>query len=458
MYRYIVKILLALALAVLIYSLGVPGCSPTGFMNVETVSCEEFSSVFQVESCMKVSGETAPEKDRTEEEPEDEISNVFDKDPRDKDWTERSDKDWTPREKTPLKDLLEFDYTISLGKVDIIFVIDNSSSMAMEHRSLADQFDSFLSDLKNVDYHIAVITTDISRSPDNPVRNAIYQDGKFLPIGRRIFLRNENIGGKPSSDVKSGFQRAVERKETIACDDTSAKRSSGGSRADDFHRRLNPRRSLRCPSHDERGTYALNEALRNPTHRAFFRADAHLIVVILSDEDIRSGEEYRNQYGNEIYALEDLDKPEVLIENLYNRFPLKSVRFFPIIIDPGDGHCFDEQYASRAGGEGSGRGYYGVEYARLAEDQGLRRYGNLLEGKVISICDRNYGSQLSNIAVDATTAKVPLPCGNPYSVALYIDGDRTRIDYSIEERTLVIEPGEVRLTADLRLKVRCEAE
>ena len=46
------------------------------------------------------------------------------------------------------------------GKVDILFVIDNSKSMEMEQRVLARQFDSFLARFQKLDYHIAIITTD----------------------------------------------------------------------------------------------------------------------------------------------------------------------------------------------------------------------------------------------------------------------------------------------------------
>ena len=381
--------------------------------------------------------------------------------PRERDDGPRERDSYSPRPpEPPPKDLIKFDYTVSLGQVDIIFVIDNSSSMAIEHQSLAKQFNTFLNAIKNADYHIAVITTDISSSSGNSVRNAYYQDGKFIPIGRRVYLRNENLGGKASSSVLEEFKRAIVRKETERCDTSNQPTRSSGKYDDLWE--LDEDASIECPSHDERGTYALNLALRNQKHQSFFRPKAHLMVVILSDEDVRSSREhYVNQLGFEqadLYAFEDFDHPEVLVENIHNRFPFKSASFYPIIIIPRDSACLNQQNRHRSGGQGTGRGFYGVEYDRLAKaQQELTRYGNLLRGKSISICDKNYGSQLNKIAMEANTIKVSLPCGQPRNVYLYVNERRTRANYKIEARTLIIEPGKISLDANLRLAVWCDA-
>lgn len=454
MTHYIVKFLLALGLAVLVYSIGMPGCSPTQFGSLKTVSCEDFSARFTVESCEPISLLDPLQPLEQEDSPKEDGHSGQQK------------RTFTPREPSPPpKDLLEFNYRVSLGKVDIIFVIDNSSSMAKEHRSLASQFNSFLNNIRNVDYHIAVITTDISSSPKNPVRNAYYQDGKFIPIGRRVYLRNENLGHRPSSGVVEDFKRAIVREETTRCDTSKQSRSSSGNQYDDLYKQSNFNPSTRCPSHDERGTYALNLAVRNQRHRSFFRSDdAHLMIVILSDEDVRSSkEDYITQLGfdqTDHYAFEDFDYPEVLVESIKNRFPLKSFSVYPIIVIPGDSRCLNEQNRERSQGEGTGRGFYGVEYARLgkARDPALKQHGNLLKGMLISICDRNYGSQLNKVAVEANTIKITLPCGNPESVDLFVNGQRVRVSHTIEERTLIIEPGKMNLGSDIKVRVRCEAE
>ena len=433
MVHHIIKILLALGLAMLIYSIGIPGCSSTHFGSLEILSCEDFPESFNcvskpkpgfIPEVKKALDQAKKKTDRTEPVP-------------------------------PPKDYVESTYEISLGKKDIIIKVDNSSSMAIEQRSFAKQLHPLLNQIKDVDYHLAVITPDISSSPGNPVRNTYYQDGRFIPIGGRIYLRNENLGNKPSQKVIEDFKKAIVREETTRCDKHQQPRSSG-NQYDDFY---NKQESIQCPSHDERGTYALNLAIRNKLHQSFFREDAHLMVVTLTDEDIRSSEEYINQPGHEIYAFEAFDDPKVLLQNFANRFgKIKSVSFHSIIIPPGDEDCLDEQNRYRNQGEGTGRGYYGEQYARLsrAKDPELTQYGNLLKGTVISICDRNYGAQLHRVAVFANTIRVPLTCGNPKSVGLYVDGHKSRVSYQIEGRTLIMNPGKVKLNSKLKAKIICE--
>ena len=502
MAHYIVKFLVALGLAVLVYSIGIPGCSSVQFAAVKKLSCEDFSSNFAVESCTKVPDASSPfgqeepsdDRDRSDRDQDrstrdrDQDRSTRDRDQdrstrdRDQDRSTRDrDQDRSTRDRDQdrsannqrgssqparprAKDLLEFVYRVPVGRIIIIIAVDNSSSMAIEHRSFASQFGSFLSNIRNVYYHIAVITTDISSSPDNPVRNAYYQDGKFIPIGRRVYLRNENLGGNPAQSVVEAFKRAIVREETTRCDMSNQPSSPGGqSQYADLYQEGGSESSVHCPSHDERGTYALNLAIRNQRHKSFFDlSGAHIIVVVLSDEDIRSSEEYRNQLAfaqADSYAFEDFDHPEVLVESLHNRFPLKSVSFYPIIIIPGDSGCLGEQNRLRSQGHGTGRGYYGKEYYRLAmaQDLALTQHGNLLKGEAISICDRNYGSQLHRIAMEANTIRVPLPCGQPRSVDLYVNERITRVPYKIEQRTLVVEPGKMSLNSSLKLRVRCES-
>ena len=449
MFYHFLKISSAFILALLVYFVGVQqGCSPVLYGTSENMPCEEFPS--QARCQVKRASYTCEEK------PEQAHCSR----PRPKPLTPEQD---SPRRASqpkvpepPPQHYLEYTYDVSLGEVDILFVIDNSSSMAEEHRSLARQFRSFLNDLRDVRYHVAVITTDISSSPNNPNRNEWFQDGRFIPIGKRKFLRNENLGGQPSQQVIEDFKTAIEREETKRCDLKNQPRESNDKYARLYQKTQDP---VGCPSSDERGTYAINMALRNPSHRAFFRPEAHFMIVILSDEDIRSGEEFYNQPGFEAYQPEAYDEPETLVENIYNSFfeRTKTFSVHSIIIPPGDSRCLAEQNRNRARGPGSGRGYYGKEYARLSKaDRELKAYGNLLDGSVISICSRNYGYQLRRVAVSAQISRVPLPCAKPESIDLYVNGARVRSDNEIEGRTLLVKPrSDVSLSARLKVQVIC---
>ncbi len=429
MLKHIIKILAAFVVIVILYMIG---CSDTYFGSLKTVSCSDFVGVLGKSSAD--CGRIPVENPQT---PSDEIDRRF----------------------------LEFKYRIPLGKIDILFVVDNSSSMHEEHTNLAKQFKYFLDDIKYLDYRIAIITTDISSSPNNPVSGAAYQDGKFIPIGGRPFLRNSRIGSYASDRDIQSFTDVLVRPETIACDSSSGDHSASdeyyfqyGVDKPKIHSPNSP-----CPSHDERGIFALNLALENPNHSSFFRTgESHLMMVIISDEDERSSSRYianKFEEGDNSYQFEDNDYPEVLVDNVYRKFgDLKSFSFHSIIIPPGDHSCYNRQVKNSGAGSGSGRGYYGEEYARLskARDKSLLRYGNLLRGNVISICNRKYGSQLGKIALYADTTRAFLPCSNPEQIQFKVNGHNRRLSYEIEGRTLILTAGQVSLTSDLELNVICE--
>ena len=445
MIRYTVNILSVLGLAVLVYFIGIPGCSMEHmYGGLTTLSCKDMpedSNCISFIDQNPTPGGESPEG-----------------------FNRRRKMDDRPqlRTRTPQHRIKTMIYNISLGKVDILFVIDNSSSMAVEHRNIASQFERFLNKIRDVDYHIAVITTDISSSPDNPAQNKYYQDGRFIPIGGRIFLENENMGQNPSPSVINAFKQAIEREETKRCD-PKKQPSNSGSRYDQLYE--GEVSSIPCPSSDERGIYAVNRALRNTQHRSFWRNNAHLIIVIVSDEDIRSGKEYYGQPGKEMYKPEQEDTPKSLVDNFYDLFSnsmrqakTKTFSVHSIIIPPGDSDCMNKQSRFRSRGEGRGRGYYGREYARLsrADDSWLTQHGNLLEGDVISICKRSYGDQLQKVAVSAETIRLALPCATPTKYDFFVNGKKIKPRHrKIEGRTLIMEPGEIKLNSRIEAQVSC---
>lgn len=199
----------------------------------------------------------------------------------------------------------QFTYTVRVGDIDILFVNDNSGSMYVEQDKVAKRFQGFLNSLINYNYQIAMITTDISASPNNPPRavnqNGALQDGRFI-----AFPNGEKILANPSGDLMihnqniDGFKQTVRRPETLVCDNAGFNRDA-------------------CPSGDERGVYALNMALDRAENSSFFRNTGHLAVIILSDEDERSRTHCLNPNTNKwepdcpispTYALEEYDLPE----------------------------------------------------------------------------------------------------------------------------------------------------
>ena len=429
------KVLSSLGLAVLLYFFGFQqGCSPVLFDSLEPLSCDEFP---EGSNCEMVRVELPPEQDRSRQDQDEKTRDRESKPP------------------APAVRYVKYNYEITLGKVAFLFVLDISSSTAIEHRSLGQQLSPFLKSIKYLKYHVGLITMDISASPNNPVRNAYYQDGKLIPIAGQPYLTNPSLGDSPPPAVIASFQKALEREETRRCDIKNQPKKSG-DKYDRYYE--GDQRTIPCPSSDERGTYAMNLAIRNPAYREFFNRD-HVLFIPVTDEDIRSGAEFYNQPGFEEYRPESLDQPETLVDTISATFPRsRTFSFHPIIIPPGDEACLREQNKNRDGGPGSGRGYYGKLYAELVRPNNfLSLSGNFLRGSVISICDRNYKSQLAQVSLFAQTSKIPLPCFEPEYVHLFANGRRVESDYNIEGRSLYMRSkGTLALSSKVEVEVLCK--
>lgn len=262
----------------------------------------------------------------------------------------------------------QYDKTFKAGQVDILFVDDNSGSMYIEQGRMGASFPTLQSVLNGLDWRIAITTTDISASPGNSAPraangNGAYQDGKFLP-----FPNGKKVLKSTDSDAFNQFNTTIQRPETQICD------SSGFTN---------------CPSGDERGIYAVNMALDRKDSE-FFRQDAHLAVIVLSDEDVRSnGGEFTG------YSLQDYDKPKTLVSKVRAVFgPSKVMSFHSIIINPTDSQCFNEQNQQT-----NVKGFYGSQYASLSyPDSTLKDVGSIVDGYVGSICAPDYSSQMGDMA------------------------------------------------------------
>ena len=244
--------------------------------------------------------------------------------------------------------------TTKLDKIDILFVMDNSNSMAEEQKAMANQFDSFLGDIIEFDYQIAIITTD-------------WQGGKgeFLtfPNGKTILSNPRNKRTVHSKNI-SLFQQTISPPTTPHGD-------------------------------DEKGLQAVNMALNVDDQKEFFRPHFLFIIIFISDAD-----NSLSVHNNIEDYDEDYDEPETLFKRISRKHKFSAIVFHSIISDP-DSPCHGSQEA------------VGKLYAQTSNpSRGIKKkYGNILEGEIGSICALNYGSQLGNIA-DYTVRNrlLPLSC------------------------------------------------
>ncbi|MCS6838489.1 MAG: hypothetical protein NZ480_06535, partial [Bdellovibrionaceae bacterium] len=278
------------------------------------------------------------------------------------------------------------------GKIDILIVNDNSASMSFEQRHMADRLGHLLNILDNaqVDYRIAMITTDVEDA-NNPPRainqSGALQNGRLIPLGGKPFLSKENT---PNAHERLNlFRQALQRPETLQCENFINQH---------YHQATETQYLTHCPSPDERGILAARMAIEQNYH-GWLRPDAHLAIIILSDEDVRSG--LYNQHSN--YALSAGDQPHHLIQAIKNRYPNKHLRIHAIIVKPGDQRCKNMQDAQM---NDRVRSSYGYQYREAAIATG---------GVVGDVCASDYADQLSAIADNITQSlwEITFACENP---------------------------------------------
>lgn len=223
------------------------------------------------------------------------------------------------------------------SKVDVLFIVDNSGSMADEQARLSTGLNSFLGSIGRIDWQIGITTTDVSNGPYGVQGSLV----PFKGFGGKIL--NKNV-----PNFENAFRSTVVRDEVLNCDNVS----------------------IPCGSGDERPLQALVSAFgkRNTANSGFFRDGADLAVVILSDEDEGSD-------GTDAIAA-------TAVISAFNMVfgGGKKMSAFAIVIEPGNTACFNAQAMNA--------GQYGTHASSLA---------SLTGGVTGSICNTDYGPTLSSI-------------------------------------------------------------
>jgi len=222
-------------------------------------------------------------------------------------------------------------------KLDVLFVVDNSISMADDQAKLGQRIQSFLSVINGLDWQIAVTTTDVSNGPHG------------LKGG---FLSTDSSGNKilkpTTSDYAKKFFNTVVRKESLNC--------SG------------PKPTESCASNDEQPLKAIIMSTQKSQNKSFFRDQAHLVTIVLSDEDEMSD------------APSKATRAEEVVRGVQDAFGSdKKYSNYGIVIRPGDSECLRK----------NNMGEYATRVADLTA---------LTGGHLGSLCDDDFGPSLSKIA------------------------------------------------------------
>lgn len=239
------------------------------------------------------------------------------------------------------------------NKVDVLVVIDNSGSMGFEQSNMSDRFNKFLDELKDLDWQIGIITTDVSQDSNTRKIDSSKRNGRFLEFRQETnnffnLYKTYKYTGKyilnsKTEEAQDLFSATIQRENEIG-------------------------------DGDEQGIAATYQAIErsqesdntdNSPNVNFFRSDSTLAVIVVSDE---------NETGSD-----EQNDPDSLIEFVNETFPNKNFVFHSIIIKSDDKDCLDENGTI---------GKYGVTYEKLSEKTG---------GLIGSVCEEDYSSQLSEM-------------------------------------------------------------
>lgn len=333
-----------------------------------------------------------------------------------------------------------FDETIYIsgGMVDILFVDDNSGSMSFEQSKMGERFPRLLEKLdeRMLNYRIGITTTDISRA-QNPPR-AINQNGA-LQNGRLITYSNGKKYLEPNTPGKNNlFLNSMKRPETLECEQyiTNAVLSGISLASTEYQRGY----FNHCPSGDERGIMASVYTVRHNSDQ-LIRPEAHLAIVIISDENERS---WGFTDSEESYILEHDDQPQTLIDTVKAKYPNKTLSVHSIVVRSNDHACLQMQNDQMGG---LVKGFYGTVYEELSR---------ATNGVIGSVCESDYGNQMGQIgaAIVDQVEYFALHCENPENLALTFIPSSAALSYHLEGRRVVFN-GDLDPSSRVRFQYNC---
>lgn len=247
--------------------------------------------------------------------------------------------------------------TPTMTSVDVLLVVDDSSSMAQDNAKLAMRMANFVSGLQaaNLDWQMCVTTTDVG-----------YYGGRPLVWSGA----SSHVLTKNSGNVNAIFQQTI------------YDIGSGFS-------------------NDEQGVKASTLSVLGNATTGCYRPQAALAVILISDEDERSVGGVYNLSSAQYQPLTSQNYPANYVNTVASTFNsggfVKKLAFNSIVVT--DSNCENAQDAQ---GTSS---FIGRKYIEAS---------NMTAGGIASICQSDYSTSLNlfRISIQNTVSSVNLDC-NP---------------------------------------------
>lgn len=250
------------------------------------------------------------------------------------------------------------------GQVDVLFVVDNSVTMDFEHRSTAARVGSFLNNVQNLDWQIAVTTTNVSDIDAPGV------DGRFVPlVGASGLILNKN-----TANAQTVLGRTIQEGTM-----SSAVRIGNG---------LNYEQGL-FAAYRTIERYQANQT----EQKSFFRTGAQLAIVLISDEEeamymMGGPHEGTSGFHSEMNHKNSAEDLQAIVVSTFNG--RKNLVFHSMIALTSS--CLRDEGVS-----------LGLEYEKLSI---------MTDGIIGSVCSSDYGGVLSDIGTSVTQKRreIALEC------------------------------------------------
>lgn len=320
-------------------------------------------------------------------------------------------------------------FTVGAGKVDILFVNDNSASMSTIQTLLANRFAGFIQNLdtQRVDYRIAMTTTDLNAVSQNPL--ITFGNGSK-------YLTNAD------ANRVSLFNSAISRPETVTCENLIIGMfNTVGSGFQSSSNYIN-NYSTACASPDTRGIYTAN-AVVSGNASSFMRSDANLNIILISNDDVRQG-----KYITNSALLETNDRATTFTSMMQSQYPNKYWDFNSIIVK--DNTCKASQTLRNAQNVvvtnqfgPAIAGGIGIEYANLSNSAALDIDNNPRpRGQILDICLSDYASHFTTLStqISAESRMFNLRCTPVNTPTVVITANPTvSVPFTLNGSSLVFQ-------------------
>ena len=306
------------------------------------------------------------------------------------------------------------------NKVDILLIVDNSSSMNADNIKLADRLTNFVSQLESaqIDWQMCLVVTTYHTYSGYDYWGLSVNWGSTDSASANYYNSPENwiLKRQTGANLPAIFRYTMEN--NVA---------TGGAN-----------------TNDERGIKAAYWHLSYKDYNHCYRAGAAVAQIYISDEDERSvgGVAADQYYADELKSLEADDAPSALVDKLKAQLgPDTRFRANSIIVKPTDTACLATQDAQGT------KAHYGRKYEELSKITG---------GGVGSICDTDYYNNLNffNDVINDSLDSMPLECnpvGNNISVTIT---PTQSVQANIQGQSLVFTPS-VKSGSTINAKYKC---